>query len=148
MILVSSLFLAGSSVYLIKRSGRKFGVIETGGYKYYQPSEVLESGVRISREDYFLIGIVKEGTLRIQESTLKHSFVLTDFIHEIRVNFEGVLPNTLKEGETCRIQGNLVNEYNPIDFVASVIEGVHDSERTKNVYQLRSRDIVLKERPI
>lgn len=149
MLVVSSVLLAGASSYLMAgNKGRKIGSLQSAGYKYYQPSEILEAGVSISQQDYYLIGIVKEGSLRILENTLKHSFVMTDFIHEIKVVFEGILPNTLKEGETVRVQGEFVNEYNPVDFVASNIEGGHDSERTKTTYQLRSRDITITQRPI
>ena len=148
ILIVASVICASGTSYITVRQKRKVGGLNLEGSKYYQPFEILESGVRLNQQDYYIIGIVKPGSLQIYENTLKHTFIITDFIHEITVNYNGVLPTTLKEGETCRVQGEFVNEYNPVDFIATMIEGMHDSERTKTNYQLRSKDIVLKQRQL
>lgn len=139
--------MLGVSSYIIKPSGKRLPIFLKEPV-YYQPAEVLEQGVKINQEKAFLIGIVKPGSLYIAENTLKHSFILTDFIHEIKISFEGLLPRTLREGETCRVKGDFVNEYNPTDFVANEVIGNHDSEQVKNVYQLRSKDITIRDRPV
>lgn len=73
---------------------------------------------------------------------------MTDFIHEIKIHYDGKLPTTVHEGETVRVQGEFVDEYNPIELIATMIQGAHDSEKTKTSYQPRSKDIEIKSRPI
>ncbi|OMJ69721.1 hypothetical protein SteCoe_32485 [Stentor coeruleus] len=149
MLAIGSVGLALGSAFILTNKKGKIGALEnSGGHKYYQPSEILETGVKIDTEKFYLIGIVKPGSVQIQPNTLKHTFVITDFIHEIRVHYDGVMPNTLREGETSRVSGEFVNDYNPVDFIASFVESGHDSERVKTTYQLRSRDITQKARPI
>jgi cytochrome c-type biogenesis protein CcmE len=91
---------------------------------------------------------VKPGSIKLESGSLKHSFILTDFIHEIKVYYDGILPGTMREGETSRVQGDFVNEFNPNELVAYFVESNHDAEVTKVSYQARSRDIEMKPRPM
>lgn len=111
------------------------------GGRYVQPAEVLELGVTMDMSTSYLVGIVKPGSIKIQSGTHKHNFVLTDFIHEISVNYDGVLPANFREGETARIQGDFVDQYNPSSFIASTIQAAHDAEQPKTTYKPRSKDI-------
>ena len=149
LLLIGSALCAGGSFYFIKHPKRNVGGLENNPtIKYYQPAEILENGVSMKQQQYYIIGVIKEGSLNIYQNTLKHTFILTDFIHEIKIVYDGILPTTCREGETTRVQGEFVNPYNPVEFVASLVEGGHDSERTKTTYQLRSKDITIKQRPI
>jgi len=151
ILMVSTVGLTIGTYYLANTKSRNpVMVLSNSGFsqKYYQPSEILERGIGINKEKFYVIGIVKPGSMILYPGTMKHSFVVTDFIHEIKVYFEGVIPETLREEETSRIQGEFVNEYNPIEFIATFVEAPHDAETTKVSYQARSRDIDLKRRPI
>ena len=115
---------------------------------YVQPSEVLELGVSGNFQLSFLVGVVKQGSFRLDRGSLKHHFVLTDFIHEVQVHYTGVMPLTFREGETARVHGDFVDPYNPVEFIASLVEGSHDSETPKTAYKPRSRDIDIQERSL
>jgi cytochrome c-type biogenesis protein CcmE len=120
--------------------GKKQSPNVAGG-RYVQPAEVLELGVTLDMTRSFLIGVVKPGSIKIQSGTHKHTFVLTDFIHEITVNYDGTLPSNFREGETARIQGDFVDQYNPSSFIALGIQAAHDAEQPKTTYKPRSKDI-------
>jgi|Transcript_33587 cytochrome c-type biogenesis protein CcmE len=113
-----------------------------------QPAEILEAGIIDDSTQIYLIGIVKPGTLTITPGTQDHTFTITDFIHEITVHFSGILPASLREGETARIEGEFIDEYNPTTFIGSTIMAAHDSEATKNVYQPRSRNILVNNKSV
>lgn len=151
LLVVSTIGLTLATIHLVTPYSRNAATtlaISNFSGKYYQPSQILEIGVGINREKFYLIGIVKPSTIVVYPGTMKHTFTITDFIHEIKVYFEGVVPISLKEGETVRIQGEFVNEYDPVEFIASFIEAPHESDQTKVNYQARSRDIDLKKRPM
>ena len=113
---------------------------------YIQPSEVLELGVSADFRTTYLVGVVKVGSLKLDKGTMKHHFVLTDFIHEISVHYSGPLPSVFREAETARVLGEFVDPYNPKDFVAVKVEAAHDSETSKTSYKPRSRDIDISDR--
>lgn len=111
------------------------------GHTYLQPSEVLELGLSPDFHAAYLVGVVKVGSLKLEKGSLKHHFVLTDFIHEVAVVYTGNLPATLREAETARVQGAFVDPYSPKEFVATRVEAAHDAEQTKVSYKPRTRDI-------
>lgn len=151
MLLVSSIMLCYGTYYFSSKKAFTLGKVDkyfNPSRAYYQPSEVLERGVGINREKFYLIGVVKPGSIKVEAGTLKNTFVITDFIHEIKVYYEGILPLSMREGETSRVQGDFVNEYNPTELVACFVESNHDAEVTKVTYKARSRDIELKQRPM
>ena len=145
LLLTGTLVCTAGAVYMLQP--KRKGKLSSNTSKYVQPAEVLELGVALDYQECYLVGVVKPNTLRIDPNTHKHSFVLTDFIHEIKVVYEGLLPSTFREGETARVQGEFVDEYNPTDMVATTVQGAHDAEKTKTTYQPRSKDINLKQRP-
>lgn len=151
LLMVSSIGLTLASIYLARPKVRNYATVlsisNTSGV-YYQPSQILELGVGINQKKFYMIGIIKPGTIVLVPGTMKHTFTITDFIHEVKIYFEGVIPVSLKEGETVRVQGEFVNEYDPVEFIASFIEAPHEAEQTKVDYQARSRDIELKQRPM
>lgn len=116
--------------------------------RYTQPAEILELGVQPNMQNCYIVGVIKPGSLKISPNTQKHSFVLTDFIHEILIHYDGILPTTWREGETARVQGSFVDEYNPVELVATLVQGAHDSEKPKTTYQPRSKDVAQASRKI
>lgn len=116
--------------------------------RYMQPAEILEAGIIDDNTHIYLIGIVKPGTLTIIPGTQDHTFTITDFIHDITVHFTGILPASFREGETARIEGEFVDEYNPTTFLGNYIMAAHDSEPTKNIYQPRSKNILVNNKSV
>ena len=138
----TTLGLSGYTLYVnFKESARD----PTGNVtRYIQPSEILEFGIKDEIKMYYLIGIVKPDSMKMKKGSKEHEFTITDFIHDIRVHYEGELPPVLMEGETCRCHGEFVDEYNPTDFIARKLDAAHEAETVKTIYQPRSRDIKLR----
>lgn len=141
LLLAGTIACTSLTIYLINPKSFKSSMQGGSGIRYTQPAEILELGVQPNMQDCFIVGVIKPGTLQISPNTQKHSFVLTDFIHEIMIHYDGILPTTWREGETARVQGSFVDEYNPVELVATLVQGAHDSEKPKTTYQPRSRDV-------
>jgi cytochrome c-type biogenesis protein CcmE len=116
--------------------------------RYLQPAEILEAGVEKDEAEVYLVGVVKPDSLKLDPLTNKHTFVVTDFIHEIKVYYEGILPTAWREGETTRVKGEFVDNYNPTTLIASYIWAAHDAEVVKTEYKPRSRDIRVTDKPV
>ena len=73
---------------------------------FYSPSEVLAGGIPHGRS-FRLGGVVLEGSLRRDGSSLRAHFVVTDRFKELPVEFEGILPDLFKEGQSVIATGML-----------------------------------------
>lgn len=66
---------------------------------YYTPSDVSAYSLEPDEKKIFKLGgMVKQGSFS-QDQNLKASFVVTDFFHELQVEYEGILPDLFKEGQ-------------------------------------------------
>lgn len=70
-------------------------------------------------------GMVKKNSFKRETGTLKVYFVLTDFIHEVPVQFTGILPTLFREGQGVVVQGKL--NKNGI-FMADQVLAKHDEK--------------------
>src|SRR3989338_3064923 len=95
---------------------------------YKTPQELKE--VSFSK-NLRLGGIVETGSLTFDTNLIK--FAVTDQIHSIRVEFEGILPDLFKEGKGVVAQGTLEDGV----FKATKLLAKHDENYTpeKRIYQ-------------
>lgn len=68
-------------------------------------------------------GMVKEGSVEHNQSNLEVSFVTTDYSHDVRVYYSGILPDLFREGQGIVAEGSLSPEG---VFVASRVLAKHD----------------------
>jgi len=68
-------------------------------------------------------GMVLDGSVKRDSESLKVEFVLTDYAHNVTVNYEGILPDLFREGQGIVATGKL-NESNV--FIASEVLAKHD----------------------
>ena len=67
-------------------------------------------------------GMVADGTVDRDPQSLKVAFEVTDFDHNVRISYEGILPDLFREGQGVVVQGRI----NEGQFVASEVLAKHD----------------------
>jgi len=88
---------------------------------FYSPSEIVKKdiapGARLR-----VGGLVKEGTL-VKSAGQRAAFAITDSAEEIRVSYEGLLPDLFREGQGVVAEGVLEA---PGQFRAETVLAKHD----------------------
>ena len=67
-------------------------------------------------------GMVADGTVDRDSQSLKVAFDVTDFDHNVRVTYEGILPDLFREGQGVVVQGRISGD----QFLASEVLAKHD----------------------
>ena len=67
-------------------------------------------------------GMVSDGTVDRDPQSLKVAFDVTDFDHNVRVTYEGILPDLFREGQGVVVQGRISGD----QFIASEVLAKHD----------------------
>ena len=73
---------------------------------FYSPSDIANGDAPLDR-DIRAGGMVKEGSVQRDSDSLRVSFVVTDFVSEVQVNYEGILPDLFREGDGVVAIGRL-----------------------------------------
>ena len=89
---------------------------------FRSPTDVAAGEVNLSNA-FRLGGMVREGSLQRTPDTLKISFVVTDYVHDVPVHYEGVLPDLFREGQGVVTEGKLNDQG---EFVAHTVLAKHD----------------------
>lgn len=89
---------------------------------FYSPSEIASGGAPADRT-FRLGGVVLEGSSRRDGSSLKAHFIVTDRFKELPVEYEGILPDLFKEGQSVIATGVMSTAG---VFVASEVLAKHD----------------------
>ena len=95
MIMVAA-FVIGLSLYALKQNINLF----------YTPTQLYERHVTPGRL-FRLCGQVKNGTVKQNEQQLLVSFVVSDASHNVLVEYQGVLPDLFREGQSVVVEGSL-----------------------------------------
>jgi cytochrome c-type biogenesis protein CcmE len=88
---------------------------------FYSPTEVRE-GKAPSGRNFRLGGLVEEGSLARDAETLKVRFVVTDRFETTPVEYDGILPDLFREGQSVVATGSLRGD----TFVATEVLAKHD----------------------
>ena len=68
-------------------------------------------------------GMVKEGSVEHSQDILEVSFVATDYNHDVRVHYAGILPDLFREGQGIVAEGSISPDGT---FIASRVLAQHD----------------------
>jgi len=68
-------------------------------------------------------GMVKEGSVEHNQDILEVSFVATDYNHDVRVHYAGILPDLFREGQGIVAEGSMSPDGT---FIASRVLAKHD----------------------
>jgi cytochrome c-type biogenesis protein CcmE len=89
---------------------------------FKSPTEVAAQDYPENR-NFRLGGMVKDGSMSRIPNSLKVQFVVTDFAEEVKVEFEGILPDLFREGQGVVTIGKMINDDL---FVAEEVLAKHD----------------------
>ena len=73
---------------------------------FYTPTEVANGEVEAGTM-FRIGGMVKDGSVEQQQESLAVSFVTTDFVHDVPIEYEGILPDLFREGQGIVAEGRL-----------------------------------------
>lgn len=89
---------------------------------FYTPTQVAEGEVA-SGIDFRIGGMVKEGSIVEAQDSLKVDFVTTDYVSEVLIKYDGILPDLFREGQGIVAEGQI--DANGV-FMASKVLAKHD----------------------
>jgi cytochrome c-type biogenesis protein CcmE len=90
---------------------------------YYDPTQVATGQAPIHKR-FRVGGMVVKGSVARKPGDLEVHFVLTDFAHEVPVEYSGVLPDLFREGQGIIAKGTLKDG----TFVADEVLAKHDEK--------------------
>jgi cytochrome c-type biogenesis protein CcmE len=91
---------------------------------YYDPSQVVQGKAPLAKR-FRIGGMVVKGSVARQPGDLEVRFVLTDFAHQVPVEYTGVLPDLFREGQGIIAHGTM-NARGA--FVADEVLAKHDEK--------------------
>jgi cytochrome c-type biogenesis protein CcmE len=91
---------------------------------YYDPSQIA-AGQAPAHKRFRVGGMVVKGSVSRKPGDLEVKFVLTDFAHQIPVEYTGVLPDLFREGQGIIAHGTLAPDG---AFVADEVLAKHDEK--------------------
>lgn len=99
---------------------------------FLTPSQL--TATKVATDYHFRLGgMVKSGSVIRDKTGLGLSFVVTDLKRDLKVHYEGILPDLFREGKGVIAEGNLTPEG---VFIATQVLAKHDENyMPKNVYQ-------------
>jgi len=73
---------------------------------FYTPTQVASG--EVSPGDQVRIGgMVKEGSVISAQDSLQVRFATTDYVHDVDVRYEGILPDLFREGQGVVVEGTI-----------------------------------------
>jgi cytochrome c-type biogenesis protein CcmE len=91
---------------------------------YFDPSQVAEGKAPVTKR-FRIGGMVVKGSVERKPGDLEVRFVLTDFAHQVPVEYSGVLPDLFREGQGIIAHGTM-NAHGA--FVADEVLAKHDEK--------------------
>jgi cytochrome c-type biogenesis protein CcmE len=89
---------------------------------FYSPSDIA-AGLAPTQRNFRLGGLVEEGSVARSGDSLKVRFLVTDRFKTTPVEFDGILPDLFREGQSVVATGMLRGDGS---FVASEVLAKHD----------------------
>jgi cytochrome c-type biogenesis protein CcmE len=91
---------------------------------YYDPSQVALGKAPLTKR-FRIGGMVVKGSVARKPGDLEVRFVLTDFAHQVPVEYTGVLPDLFREGQGIIAHGTMNSNG---AFVADEVLAKHDEK--------------------
>ena len=115
IIILSLIFMAGS-VILIMINAKENLVF------FFTPTELINSHHKINNQ-IRIGGYVKNNSFKTDTKNDFYSFVITDNLNDINVEYKGILPDLFKETKGAVVEGTLVDKKK---ILASRVFAKHD----------------------
>lgn len=91
---------------------------------YFTPTQVTQ-GAAPMNHSFRMGGMVKQGSIQRNLSTLQVTFTLTDFQHDVLIHYTGILPTLFREGQGVVVEGQLAANH---QFTANQVLAKHDEK--------------------
>ena len=115
IILLSLIFTAGAVILIMINSKENLVF-------FFTPTELINSHHNINSQ-VRIGGFVKNNSLKRNTKNNLYSFVITDNLNDIEVEYKGILPDLFKEGQGAVTEGILVDKKK---ILASKVFAKHD----------------------
>ncbi len=137
-LLIITLILVGMSI----ATGLIFVAVGSNMNHFYEIKDIKSGNVPLNKQ-IRIGGMVANNSLKRKQGTLKVEFLVTDYIQNITVKHDGILPGLFKEGQGVMATGKLIS---PNEFVATEILAKHDENYmpTEVQQQLEKSGMLLK----
>lgn len=89
---------------------------------FFTPTQV-QAGEVPAQRSFRVGGMVEKGSIQRQQDGMTYSFVVTDMVKRVTVQYKGLLPDLFKEGKGVVAQGKLHPDGT---FVADEVLAKHD----------------------
>lgn len=89
---------------------------------FYTPTQVAQGEVN-SGVNFRIGGMVKEGSIVEAQDSLQVDFVTTDYVSEVLIKYDGILPDLFREGQGIVAEGQIDSAG---VFMASKVLAKHD----------------------
>lgn len=89
---------------------------------YYTPSQLNIN--QLPNAQLRIGGLVKKGSLKREENSLKIHFIITDLVKEIAVSYTGIVPALFREGQGVVVEG----KFRGGNFYANQVLAKHDEK--------------------
>jgi cytochrome c-type biogenesis protein CcmE len=96
---------------------------------FYTPTQIGRGEI-VGDRLFRLGGQVKLGTIKQGKNPLQVSFVVSDSVYEVPVEYQGVLPDLFREGQSVVVEGRL----NSAGIIQAIRVLAKHDERYKPVY--------------
>lgn len=101
---------------------------------YYTPKQLLAAPPLAANNHLRLGGLVKRGSIVESKQSLRINFVVTDYVSDIVVVYQGVLPALFREGKGVIVEGRLEGS----QFIATRVLAKHDENYRPPNIRVRS----------
>lgn len=89
---------------------------------FFTPTQIARNEAKVN-QPIRIGGMVKEKSIKRQSGSLLVSFIITDFVHEVMVQYTGILPDLFREGQGIVANGQLNGQG---QFIATEVLAKHD----------------------
>lgn len=99
--------------------------IDANAEFFISPTDVYNGKFKQDQR-YRIAGMVKKGSVDTQTDGVTREFVITDCVHDVNVQYKGILPDLFREGQAIIALGMVKTSHtNPV-LVANQVLAKHD----------------------
>jgi len=95
--------------------------------EYFRTPSQIHNGEFSDQQTYRIAGLVRKGSVTRLEDGVTQRFSITDCVHDVRVQYTGILPDLFREGQAIVTLGKFAkNEANETMLTAHQVLAKHD----------------------
>lgn len=95
--------------------------------EYFRTPSQIHNGEFTNEQTYRIAGLVRKGSVKRLEDGVTKRFSITDCVHDVRIQYTGILPDLFREGQAIVTLGSFTqNEHKKTMLVAKQVLAKHD----------------------